>query len=865
MNWHCLDKEKVLELTGTSTKGLGQQEVLVRQARYGPNQLEEKKKKPAWRIFLNQFMDFMIVVLMAAAIVSGFIGDITDTTIILIIVLLNAIVGFIQEYRAEQAMEALKKMASPQTTVIREGQIASIETSLLVPGDIVLLEAGGIVPADLRLIEAHSLQIDESSLTGESFAVAKSTRVLHDSDSSIGDRLNMAYKGAVITNGRGVGIVVATGMETEIGHIARMLQEKENITPLQKRMNDFGKKLSYLILLICVILFAVGLLRGEPTMQMLLVAISLAVAAIPEALPALITVALARGAKRLAKKNALIRKLPAVEALGSVTFICTDKTGTLTQNRMKVVSIMAKPISLQLDKNLAPLECFMTINQDIKRTAEGSWLGDPTEVALVEYIEQQHSKDCLSAIQNKFPRVTELPFDSDRKCMSTIHRIENGIIIVTKGAVESITAILNNHEDKKKILQEAQQLAHGGIRVLAYAYRLVNKIVEPLNYSEVESDMIFAGLVGMSDAPRAEVKAAIHDCKSAGIQPVMITGDHRETATAIAEKIGLLSPGDLVVTGKELGNLSTLELDQKVERIKVYARVSPRQKLDVVKSLQRKRNIVAMTGDGVNDAPSLKAANIGVAMGVTGTDVSKEASHLILLDDNFATIVRAVKEGRRIYDNIRKFVRYIMTCNSAEIWTMFLAPFIGLPIPLLPIHILWINLVTDGLPGLALTTERAERNIMKRPPRKTDESLFAHGTGYHIIWVGLLMAFVTLGVQAWSINHAKLAHWQTMVFTVLTLAQLGHVFAIRSENEFIYVKGVFSNLPLLASVFFTVLLQLSIIYLPWANEVFKTQPLSLKELSICLGSSIIVFHAVEVEKWVKRKFKNKSDDAQTFF
>ncbi len=855
MNWHCLDKEKVMQLTGTSPEGLSIDNATIRLDKYGPNQLLEKKKKPVWLLFLSQFKDFMILILIAAAIVSGIIGDITDTIIILVIVLLNAAVGFMQEYRAEKAMDALKKLAAPQTTVIRHGQPLIISSTSLVPGDIVLLEAGVIVPADLRLTETHLLLIDEAMLTGESVATVKSSKTLHEKDSSLGDRLNMAYKGTLVAKGRGTGIVVATGMDTEIGHVARMLQEEENLTPLQKRMNDFGKKLSYVILFICAILFGVGLLRGEEPMSMLLVAISLAVAAIPEALPALITIALARGAKRLAKKNALIRKLPAVEALGSVTFICSDKTGTLTKNKMKVMNVIPYPVSVELDKKISLLECAMAINHDVKKTEDGKWLGDPTEVALVEYIQQKYSNEVLQEIQNRLPRISELPFDSDRKCMTTIHQFDKKFIAITKGAAETITAILENKQEKKKILEETHKLATSGIRILAYAYRIFETIPQPLRYDEIENNMIFAGLTGMTDPPREEIKAAIKDCKTAGIHPVMITGDHRETATAIAREIGLLTPNDLVITGKELSGLSPDELDEKVERIRVYARVSPQQKLDIVKSLQRKKYFVAMTGDGINDAPSLKAANIGVAMGITGTDVSKEAAHMILLDDNFATIVKAVKEGRRIYDNIRKFVKYIMTCNGAEIWTIFLAPLLGLPIPLLPIHILWINLVTDGLPGLALTTERAERNIMKRPPRKTDESLFSEGTGYHIIWVGLLMAFVTLGMQAWAI-HAGDTHWQTMVFTVLTLAQLGHVFAIRSDYEFIYRMGIFSNLPLLGSVVLTFLLQVCVIYLPIANEIFKTQPLSLNELMICIVVSAIVFHAVELEKWIKKKVKN---------
>jgi len=856
MNWHDLDINKVFALTGSSPSGLSSQVVEQRIAEYGFNELQEKKKRPAWLLFLSQFGDFMILVLIIAAIISGIIGDVSDTVIILVIVFLNAIMGFVQEYRAGKAMDALKKMATPQIKVLRNGQPATLSSIELVPGDIVLLEAGTLVPADLRLFETHSLYVDESALTGESIPVDKTPEILRESDLPLGDRFNMTYKGTLVTSGRGSGIVIATGMNTEIGQIARMLQKKESITPLQKRMADFGKKLSYLVLVICIVLFGVGLLRGEEPMSMLLVAISLAVAAIPEALPALITIALARGANRLVKKNVLIRKLPAVETLGSVTFICSDKTGTLTQNKMKVVQVSPYPVSIIMDKKLSLIECAIGLNHDVMKTENGTWLGDPTEIALTEHIQQKYSDDCLKEISNHYPRVAELPFDSDRKCMTTIHRYENNFIAISKGAVEFVISILKTPDLNKKILQEANQLAADGIRVLAYGYRLLEKIPAPFTYQEIEKDLLFAGLVGMIDPPREEVKEAIKECKMAGIRPVMITGDHPETAAAIAKKIGILTPGDLVLTGSELNKLSADELDMKVERIRVYARVSPEQKLNIVKSLQRKKHFVAMTGDGVNDAPSLKTANIGISMGINGTDVSKEASHMILLDDNFATIVKAVKEGRRIYDNIRKFVKYIMTCNSAEIWTIFLAPLLGLPIPLLPIHILWINLVTDGLPGLALSAEKAEKNIMTRPPRKTDESLFAEGMGYHILWVGLLMAFLTLGTQAWTI-HVGNTHWQTMVFTILSLAQLAHVFAVRSDHEFIYRKGIFSNRFLSGTVVFTFLLQSAVIYVPMANKIFKTQPLSLQELLVCILISAIVFHAVEFEKWVKLKFRKK--------
>jgi P-type Ca2+ transporter type 2C len=857
MNWHQMSTDEVFEKTGSSINGLSPDVAEQRKAEYGPNELVEKKKKSALMFFLDQFKDFMIIVLMAAAVISGVIGDLTDTIIILVIVLLNAIVGFIQEYRAEQAMDALKKMAAPQTTAKRNGSTYTIPSADLVPGDVVLIEAGSLVPADMRLFGVHALRIEESSLTGESVPVDKITAPVKEADVPLGDRLNMAYNGTQVINGRGAGVVMATGMNTEMGKIATLLQEKESVTPLQKRMNDFGKKLSVIILIICIVLFGMGLLRGEEPVNMLLVSISLAVAAIPEALPALITVALALGAKRLVQKKSLVRKLPAVETLGSVTFICTDKTGTLTQNKMKVVKV-ERDKNNTLSDTKYPLHNFlMALNHDVKISGDEKFTGDPTEVAVIEYLRDIYGAAEFQKIINDYPRVDELPFDSERKCMTTIHRYSNKFISVSKGAAESIVNNLNDNSREKEILDITVGMAKEGLRVIAYGYRIFDKLPEVINTESVENDLIFAGLTGMIDPPREEVKKSIKECKQAGIQPVMITGDHRETAAAIAGELEILATGELVVSGPELGKMSQDELYEKVEKIKVYARVSPQQKLDIVKALQHKQHFVAMTGDGVNDAPSLRAANIGIAMGITGTDVSKQAAHMILLDDNFATIVRAIREGRRIYDNIRRFIKYIMTCNGAEILTIFLAPLLGLPIPLQPIHILWINLVTDGLPGLALSSEKADRDIMQRPPRRTNESVFAGGNGIHVIWVGALMAFVTLGTQAVAMASEN-AHWQTMVFTVLSLAQLGHVYAIRSDSEFIFRKGLFSNKPLVGAILLTFLLQLGVIYLPFANEIFHTQPLSLNELLISIGVSAIIFHAVELEKWVKKRIRFRS-------
>ena len=858
MNWHLINKDDTLELTGSRLKGLTDSDAEVRLEKYGRNELEEKKKKPKWVLFLGQFKDLMILILIAAAIIAGLVGDLKDMIVILIIVVLNAVVGFVQEYRAEKAIEALKKIAALSAHVIRNGNLKVIDASELVPGDIVQLEAGNMIPADIRLLEVHALKIEEASLTGESVAVEKQDLELEGEQLPIGDRTNMAYKGTLATYGRGKGVVVATGMQTEIGRIAQMLQESESMTPLQKRLADFGKKLSLVVLSICGVIYGTGLLRGEDPLHMLLTAISIAVAAIPEALPAVVTISLALGARKMVLKNALIRKLPAVETLGSVTFICTDKTGTLTQNKMSVTDLWtpeSPPEDLPLTSKETLLLC-MALNHDVDKNVNGELSGESTELALFSFADTHPVTKNLMLEQ--YPRITELPFDSKRKLMTTIHTYEEGYLIITKGALESILAATED-PDEESMVREAVRMGEKGLRNLGYSYRVINELPETISFDTIETKLQVCGLVGMMDPPRVEATQAISDCKTAGIIPVMITGDHPVTAESIARQIGILeNPADKIVTGTELLEMTDHEFRESIERIKVYARVSPQQKLEIVKTLQSKDQFVAMTGDGVNDAPALKKANIGVAMGITGTDVSKEAAHMILLDDNFATIVKAVKEGRRIFDNIRKFIKYTMTSNSGEIWTIFLAPLVGLPIPLLPIHILWINLVTDGLPGLALANEPAEKNLMQMPPRKTNESIFAHGLGIHIFWVGLLMGAVCLSVQAWAINVND-PKWQTYVFTILCFSQMGHVLAIRSDYYFLFRHGIFSNLPLIGAILLTFFLQLAILYIPALNEIFSVLPLTWKELLACILISSIVFHAVEMEKLVhflKRRRNN---------
>lgn len=852
MNWYRLKPEEVFKETKSDEKGLSTDEAKRRLQKFGPNELQEAKKRSIALMFLAQFKDLMILILLAAAIVSGIIGDVTDTIVILVIVILNAVIGFFQEYRAEKAMEALKQMAVVQAHAMRDGKTATLPATELVPGDIILLEAGSAVPADIRIIESNNLKIEEAALTGESQAIDKITDVLEEDNLPIGDQTNLAFKGTFVGNGRGKGIVFATGMKTELGRIAKMLQESEALTPLQQRMASFTKKLSLLVLILCVVFFIAGWLRGEDTVKMVLTSISLGVAAIPEALPAVITISLALAAKRMIRQNTLIRKLPAVETLGSVTYICTDKTGTLTKNKMHVEEIFVnnKPYqpkelaTVQKDEQGNLLLHAFALNNDAVLDKE-TIKGDSTEVALMELAKEQKIDPA------SWPRFSEIPFDSERKLMTTFHEHDGKIISFTKGAPD---VLLEQCKDvnKEDLLKKVDEMAAKGLRVLGFAFRYWNEKPKEPKAESHEADLQFLGLAGLIDPPREEVLEAVKQCKSAGIIPVMITGDHPLTAKNIAERIGILSSKkDVVITGQELAALDRESFQTKVEKIKVYARVSPEQKLQIVKTLQKKGHYVAMTGDGVNDAPSLKRANIGIAMGITGTDVSKEAAHMILLDDNFSTIVKAVREGRRIYDNILKFIKFLMTTNSSEILTLLLGPLLGLPVALLPIHILWINLVSDGLPAISLSFEKAEKDIMKRPPRPPQHSVFADGRGIHMIWVGILMAGIALSIQGWAINNGM--HWQTMVFNFLCLSQMAHVLAIRSEKQSFFRVPILSNKLLIGSVLLTFLLQFAITYIPFLQSIFKTEALSFNEFVIVGAASVLIFAAVEIEKLVKSK------------
>lgn len=916
--WKISVDECLAKLGSDGAKGLSDDEAGARLEKYGPNALIERGMKSPWVILWEQLTGVMVVILLVAGLVSAVMGEYTDAVVIAIIVVLNALLGLTQEYRAEKAMAALKRMSVPTVRIRRNGDVREIPSVDLVPGDIVLLEAGSLVPADCRLLEAANLRIQEAALTGESEPVEKHVEVLKQEATALGDRINMAYMGTVVTFGRGLAMVAETGMLTQIGGIATMLQAvKREPTPLQKKLEQLGKGLAVAALALVAIIFIQGLIRNGTSLAnvklMFLTAISMAVAAVPEGLPAVVTIALALGAQRMLKRRALVRKLLAVETLGSVTVICSDKTGTLTENRMTVTvldvagtridltgsietggdrrsEVGLPPELLSKHPGIAPLLTGGALCNDAalksRKTGSEKWAatGDPTEAALV--VAAALAGLNKSEIEKEFPRVEESPFDSDRKRMTTVHRFGSSgtsglrdtlgiagssgapFVAFCKGAPESLLGVCSQTwtaegnrpmtgEERKRVMAGNDQLAQKGMRVLGVAFRTLDTIG---NGGDPEHDMVFIGLVGMIDPPRQEVRDAVATCRTAGIRPVMITGDNPLTACEVGRQLGIVSDGG-ILTGVDLDKLTVEELRDRAGSVSVYARVSPEHKLKIIEALQQKGHVVAMTGDGVNDAPALRKADIGIAMGITGTDVAKEASDMVLRDDNFATIVAAVEEGRVIYDNIRKFVKYLLSTNSGELWVMLSAPFFGLPLPLLPIQILWMNLVTDGFPALALGVEPAERDIMRRKPRKTTENIFGDGMGLHILWVGLLMAVVSLGLGGWYwwsgrldlSNESDIAYYRTMVFTVLACLQMGHVLAIRSHRESLFTMGAWTNRPLIAAVSLTLGLQLALIYVPFLQRAFKTVPLSAVDLVVCLVASSTVFWAVELEKLVKRR------------
>lgn len=880
--------EVVKELGSDRINGLSGDEVKKIREKYGLNQLVGKKKKSMIRMLFEQINDILIYILLAAAVVSAILGEVNDAIIIFLVIILNSIVGVVQESKAEKALDALKKMSTPKALVKRDGELKEIPSEEVVPGDIIILDAGRYIPCDLRLIETATLKIEESALTGESVPVDKDATVtLSEENTALGDQKNMAFMSTLVTYGRGEGIAVSTGMNTEIGKIAKMLegQDKE-LTPLQKKLAELGKVLGLTAVGICAVMFILAVVQKRNIFEMFLTAISLAVAAIPEGLPAIVTIVLAMGVQKMIKKNAIVRKLPAVETLGAVNVICSDKTGTLTQNKMTVTKFytnehlddiskidMRNSVDRLLIENLV-LCNDATYSQDSKT-------GDPTEIALLE-VGFRHSI-MKNDFEKEHIRVNEIPFESDRKLMTTVNKYDDQLYVMTKGAVDNLiklcnTIYLNGNvvnltEDMiNEILKQANIMSDNALRVLASAYKIIPS--EDIEISYLEKDLTFIGLVGMIDPPREEVKDSILECKKSGIKTIMITGDHKNTAFAIAKELKIAEEESQAIFGSELDNMSDKELEERIDNLRVFARVSPEHKVRIVNAFKAKGNVVSMTGDGVNDAPSLKAADVGVAMGITGTDVAKGASDMILTDDNFSTIVSAVEEGRNIFNNIKKSIVFLLSCNIGEIITLFLAILFGWATPLKPIHLLWVNLITDTFPALALGADTADPDVMEEKPRNPKDSLFAGGTGAFLILNGILIGVLTLaafivGIKVYTksttlfplfpkdISQAALTHAQTMAFVVLSVSQLFHALNLRHPSKSIFQIGFFSNKLLIVSILLGILLQDIVITVPSLANIFGVFDLLLRDWVFVGMLSIMPLVINEIVKVFIRISKNK--------